>query len=493
MIPKILWQTAKTTDEVSNINIQYLIRSWVTKNVSVEIKFMDDAACYTFIKENFSPEFYDMYCKLPLGIMRADVWRIAVLYIHGGVYADIDTSCKHSIDELLSDNDILFLQEEGTSDHVANFFIASIPGHPLLKQVLDNMLSRYNIAFDISSNMLVQNFGMDSVQRVINDNNVELTPVEVWSKYIAHECHGSWREEERNYCTKQDETPVTFFTTFHKNGYDLYGKEWITSFIRNVATKGPHIRAIIYAHNVDIKEVHPQITVLDFSSVIPEHAKWKDAFEVAGKDRYSQYVYDNAIRFSHKGFVISHALDKIKTGYAIWLDGDCIMHDYTYDNFPANILEQDVLACQLEEVGNSHHHIESGFLAFNVIHPDFNKFKTAFKTNYTIDKILEMSEPYDGFVVYRSIKDAKINFQNLNSKYGIGGIQSDPSLTFLHPEIKSRFTHNIGLTGKEQYSTWNDIKYSDKVYSQLACVGLLTEAQLKSLRLRRKLINVRNG
>lgn len=493
MIPRVLWQTAKTIDKVSTINIQYLIKSWVANNVSLELKFMDDTACYAFIKENFSAEYYNMYCALPLGVMRADFWRIAVLYIHGGIYADIDSSCKKSIDELLLHNDILFLQEEGTADHVANFFIASIPKHPILKQILENMLSRHQIAFDISSEMLVQNFGMDSVQRVIRDNNIKLIPAERWSKYITHECHGTWREEEHNYRTKQAEKPITFFTTFHKNGYELYGREWINSFISNVATKGPHIKAIIYAHDVKIAETHPQITVLDFCSSIPAHATWKEDFEKFGKSRFSPYVYDNAIRFSHKGFVISHALDKIKNGYAIWLDGDCVMHDYTYDNFPANILENTGIACQLEEVGSSNHHIESGFLAFDTSHIDYDQFKKMFKRNYTIDKILEMSEPYDGFVVYRSIKDANINFYNLNSKYGIGGIQSDPTLTFLHPEIKSRFTHNIGLTGKEQYSAWAELKYVDKVYGQLACVGLLSASQIKSLKLRRKLINIRGS
>lgn len=39
-------------------------------------------------------------------------------------------------------------------------------------------------------------------------------------------------------------------------------------------------------------------------------------------------------------------------------------------------------------------------------------------------------------------------------------IQSDPNYTFLHPEIKNKFIHNIGWTGKHQYDDW------DKIFNQ---------------------------
>jgi hypothetical protein len=486
MIPSTLWQTAKTESSLREKNVKRLVKSWI--NPTLDIFFMDDTACEGFIRENFNEVVYNTYKALPLGVMRADMWRICVLYINGGIYSDIDVFCKKDIKHILLDNDIVFLQEDHDADRVSNFFIASVPKHPVLKQIIDTMVKDFYITFDVKSDYLVQNFGMHCVQKVISDNHIQLVPKSIWSEYLDHKCHGSWRKSELDYRETINMKPITFFTTFHQAGYELYGKSWIRSFIENVAPRGAHIRAIIYADSLkETIEQHPQITVLDFKDSIPEHAEWKEIVFTESRNKFSRYVYDNTIRFSHKAFVIQHALETIKSGYAIWLDGDCIMHEASYENFPQSILpEESVVACQLEHCGNNNHHIESGFLAFDVETDDIEKFKTSFKQNYSVEKIIEMTEPYDGFVIYKSIKDSKVKWFNLNETYGIGGIQSDPSLTFMHPEIKNRFTHNIGLTGKTQYSSWDVVKHNDKIYSQLALVSVLNEKQLKIIKLLKK-------
>jgi hypothetical protein len=46
------------------------------------------------MKEHFSgDEVYNVYKSFPLNIMRADLWRYAILYFYGGLYADIDVDC----------------------------------------------------------------------------------------------------------------------------------------------------------------------------------------------------------------------------------------------------------------------------------------------------------------------------------------------------------------------------------------------------------------
>ncbi len=34
-----------------------------------------------------------MFRAYPLGVMRADFWRYAILFAHGGLYADMDCRC----------------------------------------------------------------------------------------------------------------------------------------------------------------------------------------------------------------------------------------------------------------------------------------------------------------------------------------------------------------------------------------------------------------
>ena len=42
------------------------------------------------MKASFDNETYTAYRSFPLGVMRADMWRYAVLYKRGGLYADVD-------------------------------------------------------------------------------------------------------------------------------------------------------------------------------------------------------------------------------------------------------------------------------------------------------------------------------------------------------------------------------------------------------------------
>ena len=41
--------------------------------------------------------------SLPVGVMRGDLWRYMVIYIYGGVYADLDTECWEPISVWMKD------------------------------------------------------------------------------------------------------------------------------------------------------------------------------------------------------------------------------------------------------------------------------------------------------------------------------------------------------------------------------------------------------
>lgn len=277
---------------------------------------------------------------------------------------------------------------------------------------------------------------------------------------------------------------ITFFTTFHQNGYELYGKSWIDSFIQNVSIHGTHIKAKIYVQNVNSELItHPQIEYIDFNKSIPEHEEWKQSF--IKLSTHNDYVKKNSIRFSHKGFVISHALDTIQDGYAVWLDGDCVMHKSTYDDFPQSLLKDVCMACQVEETGGDNH-VESGILLFDMENKDIQKFKQTFKQNYDLPNALNMTQPFDGFIIYKSIHLSQITINNLNDSFGIPGIQSCPTFTFLNPEINTRFTHNIGVEGKSRYTEWHNLKTKDEIFNILNQVNGFFKNQVKINNLRDK-------
>lgn len=481
MIPRILWQTAKTKNYINENSNAYNLKSWAFHNPELDIMFMDDDECSAFIKSNFAQSVYDMYTSLPLGVMRADFWRCAVVYINGGIYSDVDVICRASIAPLLTDDIVLF-REEHTDTNVSNFFFAAEPKHPFFKNVIDVMVGGFENAFKDNTGFLVQNFGMNPLQHVFEQSEHKLISPDVYNTYMSHLCDGSWRESEMTYIENRELEKMIFFTTFNSAGYELYGKSWIKTFKENVASHYPNAEAWIYKHGFELKDIHPQIKIIDYDEAIPTHDIWKSDFEE--RSTYNEYTHKMTVRFSHKAMVIQDALSKVKSKYAFWVDGDVVFHKEQYSTFPKDVLNGNAIACQVEHAANNH--VESGILIFDMEHPDTAKWASEFKKNYTLDEVLKMDEPYDGFIVFKSLETSKIKFTDLNEKYGAGGIQSCPTLTFLHPALSSRFTHNIGLTGKSQYSDWEDIKYTDEVFRNLASVGVLSTQQIKINKLKRK-------
>jgi mannosyltransferase OCH1-like enzyme len=101
MIPNILWQTWKTKN--IPISVRQINNTWKTSNSQLEKKFMDDRQCSDFILEHFDKETHLKYLQLPQPINRADFWRIAVVYIYGGYYSDLDIEVNANLKSLIPD------------------------------------------------------------------------------------------------------------------------------------------------------------------------------------------------------------------------------------------------------------------------------------------------------------------------------------------------------------------------------------------------------
>jgi hypothetical protein len=79
---------------------------WKKLNPNYNIDFSLDADCIDFLRNNFNDYIVNMFQSIKRGMYKADLWRLCKLYIHGGVYADIDLVPHIDIDSL--DKDITF-------------------------------------------------------------------------------------------------------------------------------------------------------------------------------------------------------------------------------------------------------------------------------------------------------------------------------------------------------------------------------------------------
>ena len=62
-------------------------------NPEFNIQLFNDNDCRDFIQNNFPEDILSAFDTLKPGAYKADLWRLSILYINGGIYADIKLNC----------------------------------------------------------------------------------------------------------------------------------------------------------------------------------------------------------------------------------------------------------------------------------------------------------------------------------------------------------------------------------------------------------------
>jgi hypothetical protein len=153
-IPRNIFQTWETKD--MSHDFLSLTQTWRDKNPNYAYFMYDDNDRITFIKKHFDINVYKAYSRIIPGAFKADLWRYCILYIYGGIYADIDTICFNPIDLFLDENiefvtpiDLNNCPTIGTHN-LFNSFIASVAKHPILLECINR------IVFNIENNIIPQ-------------------------------------------------------------------------------------------------------------------------------------------------------------------------------------------------------------------------------------------------------------------------------------------------------------------------------------------------
>ncbi len=108
MIPKLIHQTWKS--DVVPTRLQPLVASWQAKNPHWRTILWTDRDLLSFVAEHH-PAQLELFTSYSSGVARADAARYMLLKTFGGVYADIDTECLNSLDDLVDEDRVLLSQE----------------------------------------------------------------------------------------------------------------------------------------------------------------------------------------------------------------------------------------------------------------------------------------------------------------------------------------------------------------------------------------------
>jgi len=132
---KNIWQTSLS--KTLPLPAHCPVKTWIFHNPSWTRHHLDDGEVEEFMKENLEEYLYKSYSCLPLGVMKADMFRYAVVYSHGGVYVDLDVKTNDKVEKWwdLETCDAVIAMENDV--HFCQWTFAAKKNHPILKHVLD--------------------------------------------------------------------------------------------------------------------------------------------------------------------------------------------------------------------------------------------------------------------------------------------------------------------------------------------------------------------
>jgi len=225
MIPLILSQTAPSYD-LPPAEARFCA-TWQRHNPDFDYRLFDDAASRDVIADVF-PQYLSQYDALPYPVMKADIFRYAVVYRDGGFYADTDMECLQPLPKAFFDVDCLLAVEAHLSARsqqklryrtpvqIANCIFGARPRHPVFAALVHRAFAQIAAAKIITvadieeltgPRMLTRAFYAGAQTGVWKDVSVArqitlMVPLHypvVWplrtNMFARHHTHGSWKTD----------------------------------------------------------------------------------------------------------------------------------------------------------------------------------------------------------------------------------------------------------------------------------------------------------
>ena len=166
-IPKTIYICSKKLEYIQKTAI-----IWKNMNPEWEIKLYDDEMCKTFLKDNYSPLFCDIFDFLKDGPIKADFWRVCILYKCGGLYVDSDIEPLVPLNQYIENDDDFVSCLLELNSYNPHFILANKFDYDLklvIKEYVDLYKSNVEYYFgtysivNIFNKKLIYNFSKDDV------------------------------------------------------------------------------------------------------------------------------------------------------------------------------------------------------------------------------------------------------------------------------------------------------------------------------------------
>lgn len=170
-VPRIVWQTNFTDRVALPVYLNYLFNRLMAPHHV--FRFVSTEGRRRYIGETYSAATLRRFDRLTIGAAQADMWRVLVLLTEGGVYMDIDANLTWPLHRTLGAEEVALLFIIDRNKKLSNFFLASEPGRPELREVAEAIERNIDLA---ASNNVYELTGPAVFQRVLADRELPTVP-----------------------------------------------------------------------------------------------------------------------------------------------------------------------------------------------------------------------------------------------------------------------------------------------------------------------------
>ena len=268
---------------------------------------------------------------------------------------------------------------------------------------------------------------------------------------------------------------ISVVTTFHQEGYDMYGKRMIKSFLEKWPS---NIKLYVYAEDCKVEESASNLIIRDLHTASPQlvefKQRWKgipkangdvsaDPIRSKRKDAGKGFKW-HAIRFAHKVYSIFACAKECETEWLMWMDADTFCHSDITEKELYRMLPGKQDLCYLGRRGK---YSECGLYAMHLTSNEIQNFLKEFQRVYDDAEgnggIFSMAEWHDSFVFdcvrtrFQNLKqhDWAASLQDLRPKPGMSRGEGHP---LINSEWGAWLDHLKGGRKKLGMSKRDDLK-----------------------------------
>lgn len=246
---------------------------------------------------------------------------------------------------------------------------------------------------------------------------------------------------------------TTCIATFSIDGYDLYGRRMIDTWLRYWPI---NFKLVVYTEGYKLEEKNSRLIELDINEACPQLQQFKNQSQALITDLKNKKQINRVaktIKWCHKVFAMDHALNNFTDSHIIFLDGDTYTKKSIDPNFAKNLVKNHLFAVHFEQLSNGLH-FETGLISFNMNHAQMPLLKKEIVSGYTNLDIYNHAKTWDGYWFAHLYKTYQLDVLDLAN----GNFRG----VFTNPLVSGFLVHEAG-NEKYKKSGKNFDRYSGRI------------------------------